>query len=305
MQGIVQHNYQGIEGLQIETLDEGALTPLSVMIRNKFVPVLPYDWETEMGLLTDIRPVQLPIVIGYGFGGIVEQAGRLRHSNLVGQRVIGMQPNGSAQEIINHKIPPLLFKVPDQVTLADATTLIGGADAAFHAIKVLQVKATDTVLVTGASGGVGTYLIQLLKLVGAKVIALASTENQAFVRQLGADIVLNYEADLATQFSSNPQPDKVIDTVGRQSLLQLISASYNALSILSLSTTYFSPTKQGQNFRFSNGSIGISGYQHLLQLLATKQIKAYVQATYSFEDVKKAQMIAKNEHSQGRILLSF
>lgn len=147
MQGIIQQNYQGIEALQIKSIEEGPLTPLSVMIRNKFVPVLPYDWQTESGALTEIRPIQLPIVIGYGFGGIVEQVGRLRHSSLIGQRVIGMQPNGSAQEVINNKIPPLLFKVPDQVTLADATTLVGGADAALHAIKVLQIQSTDTVLV--------------------------------------------------------------------------------------------------------------------------------------------------------------
>ncbi|WP_232505299.1 zinc-binding alcohol dehydrogenase [Latilactobacillus curvatus] len=116
---------------------------------------------------------------------------------------------------------------------------------------------------------------------------------------------MNYEADLATQFSNNSQPNKVIDTVGQQALLQLISISYGSLRILSLSTTQFLPTKPGQDFHFSNGSIGIGGYQYLLQLLATKQIKADIQTTYSFEDVKKAQMIAKNEHSQGRILLTF
>lgn len=44
MQGIIQQNYQGIEALQIKSIEEGPLTPLSVMIRNKFVPVLPYDW---------------------------------------------------------------------------------------------------------------------------------------------------------------------------------------------------------------------------------------------------------------------
>ncbi|WP_336272862.1 zinc-binding dehydrogenase [Latilactobacillus curvatus] len=144
-----------------------------------------------------------------------------------------------------------------------------------------------------------------MKLAGATVIALTSAENQAFVRQLGADSVLNYEADLATQFSNNSQPNKVIDTVGQQALLQLISTSYGSLRILSLSTIDFLPTNPGQDFRFSNGSIGIGGYQHLLQLLATQQIKDDIQATYSFEDVKKAQMIAKNEHSQGRILLTF
>ncbi|MFD0897276.1 zinc-binding dehydrogenase [Loigolactobacillus binensis] len=305
MKQIVQQNFSGVDGLQIETASASRFTPLSVLVRNKYTPVLPYDWMTEYGLLKGIRPVKLPMVIGYGFGGIVEKVGLLRDKSLLGKKVIGAQPTGAAMELINSQLPPLLFTVPDNVALSEAVTLIGGADAALHAINSINVTARDTVLVTGASGGVGTYLIQLLKLAGAQVIALASPNNLNFVKSIGADIVLNYQEELATQLKDIVPPTKVIDTVGRTDLLQLIAASFAELAIFSLSLTSFTPPKAHQTFKFSNGTIGVRGYRRLLNLLADKQIVAYIQAKYKYTDVKKAHLTAKNGLKQGRILLAF
>ncbi|MFC6169230.1 quinone oxidoreductase family protein [Loigolactobacillus jiayinensis] len=305
MKRIVQQNFNGVDGLQIVEVTASKLTPLSVLVKNKYIPVLPYDWLTEYGLLKAIRPVKLPMVIGYGFGGIVEQVGMLRDKNLIGKKVIGMQPTGSAQEVINSQLPPLLFTVPDNVALSDAVTLIGGADAALHAINSVNVGPTDTVLVTGASGGVGVYLIQLLKLAGAKVIALASSGNSDFIKAVGADVVLDYTDALDMQLRHINAPNKIIDTVGRIDLLQIIATNYDELAIFSLSLTNFDPPKKQQTFQFSNGSIGISGYKRLLKLMADQQIVAYIQHKYKFTDVKKAHLASKNGHAQGRILLTF
>lgn len=305
MQQIIQTDFSGVDGLQIETIAESHLTPLSVKVNTKYIPVLPYDWMTEYGLLKTIRPVKLPMVIGYGFGGIVESTGLLRDHQLVGKAVIGVQPTGSAQTVINAQLPPLLFEVPPKVALKDAVTLIGGADAALHAVNSIKANSTDVVLVTGASGGVGTYLIQLLKLAGATVIALANPDNRVFVQSLGADVVLNYQADLAAQLTRTVVPNKVIDAVGRPELLQTITTVYEQLTIFSLSLTNFNPPKPNQSFKFSHGSIGISGYHQLLALLATGQIQAQIQTVYPFEDVKKAHLAAKNGHARGRMLLAF
>lgn len=305
MKAVIQNDYSGVAGLQIKNIDEGKASPLSAVIENKYVPVLPYDWMTEYGQLRGMRSVKLPMIIGYGFGGVVSKVGMLRDKHLVGKKVIGANPSGSAQEVINSQLPPLLFEVPDNVALADATTLIGGADAAQHAVDMLRINSNDVVLLTGASGGVGTYVIQLLKLKGVKVIALANEENMDFVKSVGAGITLNYQEDLITQFTGIESPNKVIDTVGNTTLLNTICGYFDTLSILSLSITNFSVSKSNQNFQFSNGSIGIDGYKRLLQLMADNKIHAYIQKIFPYSDVKNAHLVSKNEHSRGRILLEF
>ena len=93
--------------------------------------------------------MNLPITVGYGSTGIVTAVGSLRSSSLVGQTVLGANPSGAAQEIISNNIPPILFKIPDNVDLDEAATIIGGVAAALMATtNDLKVNANDTVLVT-------------------------------------------------------------------------------------------------------------------------------------------------------------
>lgn len=305
MKQIVQTDYTGITGLQIIEQPKPTISPLSALVKVKYTPVLPYDWMTEEGKLSQIRPVKLPLIVGYAFAGEVAAVGLLRDRHLIGKNVIGAQPSGANQQYIDSRLPPLLFPVPEAVALQDAATLIGGADAALLATQTAAVQAGDTVLVTGASGGVGTYLIQLLKLRQAHVIALASKDNQAFVSSLGADVVLNYEDDLAAELRGVMPPNKIIDTVGRPQLLRLLAEQLDDFALLSLSLPSFQFRKAGQTFRFTNGAIGLGGYRKLLGMLADGTLKAHVQAIYPFGEIKEAQQQSKNAHSKGRILLSF
>lgn len=305
MKAIIQSDYSGIKGLTIEEKKMSSMTPLSAIVKNKYIPVLPYDWMTEDGLLKGMRSVRLPMVIGYGFSGIVEKTGVLRDKKLIGKKVIGVQPTGSAKEYINSQVPPLLFKVPKNVELSDAVTIIGGADAAMHAISALRVTNKDVVLITGASGGVGSYLSQLLKLAGAKVIAIGNGQNYNYILENGADYFIDYQKDFLPQTQKILTPNKVIDTVGSSELLKKISETFESLDILSLSLTQFKPVKNNQTFRFSNGSIGIRGYRRLLKLMENKKIHANIQKVYNFNNVREAQLESKNHHSRGRILLEF
>lgn len=249
--------------------------------------------------------MKLPVTVGYGFTGIVTAVGSLRSSSLVGQAVLGVSPSGAAQELIANNIPPILFKIPDNVGLDEASTIIGGADAALMANNELKVNASDTVLVTGASGGVGTYLIQLLKLRGAHIIAMTSPGNIGFVRQLGADEIVDYTAPLEPQLSNISHPTKIVDTVGSITLLNVLSSQLNSYEMLSLSTQWFPHEKSGQSFRFSNNSIGLHGYKLLLKMLSDGTLKAHIQAVVPVEHVKEAQTYMKRNHAHGRILLQY
>ncbi|MCI1936169.1 MAG: NADP-dependent oxidoreductase [Bifidobacteriaceae bacterium] len=305
MRIVRQVNYNGIDALHVTQTHEPTLTPMASMVKTAFVPVLPWDILTEQGKLRGMRPVRLPLVVGYGFSGTVTAVGALRSPDLVGQRVIGVNPGGAMQSLIASTLPPLLFKVPDNVALEDAVTLIGGADAAMTATNHLRVSSKDTVFVTGASGGVGTYLIQLLKKAGATVVALSAPQNMDFVRSLGADDVIDYTQNVASILRNSHAINKVIDTVGTTRLLEDIAAEMTEGDILSLSTTEFPRHTSRQRFQFSNGSIGLGGYKQLLNWLSDGTLRAVVQEIFPAERTIEAQQTLVNGHAQGRILVEF
>ncbi|WP_424321158.1 alcohol dehydrogenase catalytic domain-containing protein [Lacticaseibacillus chiayiensis] len=78
MKQIVQTDYTGITGLQIIEQPKPKISPLSALVKVKYTPVLPYDWMTEEGMLSQIRPVKLPLIVGYAFAGEVTAVGLLR-----------------------------------------------------------------------------------------------------------------------------------------------------------------------------------------------------------------------------------
>ncbi|BAQ57134.1 zinc-binding dehydrogenase [Lactobacillus acetotolerans] len=303
MKAIIQKTYQGIDDLVIQEVADPRISPMSAIVQTKYTPVLPYDWMTEEGRLGDLRSIKLPMTIGYSFSGIVEKVGFLRDKNLIGKEVIGASMAGSNRSLIDSKTPPLLFKVPNQVSLKSASTIIGGADAAKFAINKSYINKQDAVLITGASGGVGIYLIQLLKLQGSMVVALANAQNFAFLKNLGADYVIDYNKKL--DFKDLPKINKVIDTVGSIKILDEITNSLDDLKIVSLSLTNYQPIKNDQSFQFISGTVSLSEYQQLLQMLADGRIKSVVQDTFNYRNVKKAQHVSKEDHSHGRILLDW
>lgn len=305
MKAIVQRNFDGISGLEVTDVPYPSKNPMSALIKTTFTPVLPYDILMEKGQLRNMMRSKLPMIIGYGFGGVVEEVGILRNHHLVGQRVIGASLNGSNSEIINAMMPPMIFQVPDTVSLADATSIMGGADAALYATKQIRADKHDAVLISGAAGSVGTYLIQLLKNTGATVLATGHSSNHEFLSNVGADFVADYDQPLPPQLAQMPIVNKVIDTVGSKNLLTQISAYYDELIIFSLSMTEFRPLKKAQTFSFGNGSIGPSGYHELLAKLAAGTLTAYIQDEYHFTKVKEAQQVLQHNHSRGRLLLKY
>ncbi|MFD1418300.1 NADP-dependent oxidoreductase [Companilactobacillus keshanensis] len=297
MQAIIQDSYNGIDDLKIREVTDPKLSPLSVLIETKFTPVLPYDWRTETGELQNIRPVKLPMVIGYGFSGVVKNVGSLRNNNLIGQKVIGASISGSNSTLVDSRIPPLLFKVPENVDLDVAVTIIGGADTALGTMNKLHLNENDTVLIIGASGGIGTYMIQLLKLQNATVVAIGHKSNVEFLKSVGADEVIDYTTEIEKQLSICSNITKVIDTAGNIDLLKMISKLFPTIKIVSIATDRF-----GQ---FIQPNILPNDYVQLLSMLSDKSLRAYIQEKFYYQDVKEAQYKSKNSHSQGRILLSY
>jgi NADPH:quinone reductase-like Zn-dependent oxidoreductase len=196
MQAITYHQYGPPDVLELETVELPALGDDEVLVRVRAASVNPRDWHYLRGLPYIMRPIGLRIPKDGGLGsdmaGQVEAVGRAVTRFRPGDEVYAFVLAGGfagyarvPENVLGPKPANLSFVQAAAVPLAALTALQGLRD---HG----RVQPGQRVLIIGASGGVGTFAVQLAKLFGAEVTGVCSTRNLELVRSLGADDVIDY-----------------------------------------------------------------------------------------------------------------
>ena len=196
MQAITYHRYGPPDVLELQEVDVPALEDDQVLVRVRAASVNPRDWHYLRGLPYIMRPIGLRIPKDGGFGsdmaGQVEAVGRTVTRFRPGDEVYAFVLAGGFAEYtrvpenaLGRKPANLSFEQAAAVPLAALTALQGLRD---HG----RVQPGQRVLIIGASGGVGTFAVQLAKLFGAEVTGVSSSRNLELVRSLGADNVIDY-----------------------------------------------------------------------------------------------------------------
>lgn len=172
-----------------------------VRVRVAAASVNGFDSGVAAGFFWDVVPHTFPVVLGRDVAGTVEALGEGVSGLAVGDRVAGVLPGplgpiGAIAEAVS--LPATaLTPVPAAVSDEQAAAVGLAGVTALDLLTALDVSADDTLLVSGATGGVGALLVQLAVARGARVLATARPgEAQDFVRKLGADAVLDHTADL-------------------------------------------------------------------------------------------------------------
>ena len=299
MKGIVQVDYAGIESLQIKELPEPKLTPVSVIVAVRYVPVLPSDIRMEVG--EKLYPRKLPAMIGLNYTGVITAVGALRDQKLIGQKVMGITLLGSAKERLT-AMPFYQFRLPNEVSLAQAATLFGGADTALMVLQQSKVPTTANCLVIGGSGGVGQYLVQLLRNRGNRVTILASERSASYVKQQFPNCPV---ASKTSAFRGDTF-DYVFDTAGQVDLLHRIERTLVKNGLLfSLVLPDFQSYRRDIRYLFKNNRLAPKAYRFLIQQLATGTLRPAIDSIYSYKQVKAAQRQIEHETKRGRTLLTF
>jgi NADPH:quinone reductase-like Zn-dependent oxidoreductase len=158
--------------------------------------------------------------VGYDMAGVVEAVGENVTRFKAGDEVLGGAHGALAEyALVREKNADLVVK-PAEVSFEDASGLLIAGGTALEALREYgHVAAGQKVLINGASGGVGTYAVQLAKSFGAEVTAVCSTRNVELVRSLGADHVIDYTQENFTEGSQ--QYDLIVDNVGNHDFLDL------------------------------------------------------------------------------------
>lgn len=192
MKAVIAREYGPIENLEYADWPEPQATGRTVVIDAEAIGVNYPDGLLVQGLYQSKPPV--PFVPGMEMAGRVSAVGEAVTKFKVGERVVSFAPLGAYAEKIGVD-ESLVISVPDGVSGADACALICGYGTSHHALKQrAQIKLGETLAVLGAAGTTGLAAIQIGKIMGAKVIAVASTpEKREIAKAAGADITLGYE----------------------------------------------------------------------------------------------------------------
>ena len=157
--------------------------------------VNPFDYAIVTGAVKDWVPVTFPYVPGMDGAGIVTDVGNGVVGWRKGDRVVGFFPNGTfAQFALISATSKTLAKVPDALDFEHAAAIPETALTAKTMLRAGGVSEGQTVLIVGATGGIGLFATQLARLQGARVVATGKAEDGAYLRNLGATDVIDYGA---------------------------------------------------------------------------------------------------------------
>jgi NADPH:quinone reductase-like Zn-dependent oxidoreductase len=221
MKAIVYRNYGSDEVLRVEELDKPVPSEDQVLIKVHAASVNPLDWHFMRGTPYIVRIVQTGLLrpstarLGTDVAGDVEAVGRSVTQFKPGDEVFGCR-FGAFAEYVCAKEQSLVLK-PVNVTFEEAAAVPIAALTALQGLRDKgHLKPGQTVLINGASGGVGTFAVQIAKALGAEVTGVCSTKNVDMVRSIGADHVIDYTQQ---DFTANgKQYDLILDMIGNHSL---------------------------------------------------------------------------------------
>jgi NADPH:quinone reductase len=223
MKAVVVENYDSIDGISIKEMELPGISPGQVRVRIGAAAVGFVDGLKVQGLYQTKDP--LPFVPGTEFAGVVDAAAGDVTAFKPGMPVVGMTRSGALAEYIS--VPSgALKRLPPNVPAEAGASFQANYLTGLYALNArADLRAGETLLVLGAAGGVGIAAVQLGKLMGAKVIAAASTpEKRDFAKDFGADETIDYTKadwrDTLKGLTNGNGPDVIFDPVGGEVALQ-------------------------------------------------------------------------------------
>jgi NADPH:quinone reductase-like Zn-dependent oxidoreductase len=222
MQAIVQDSYGSAEVLAVRDIDKPEIADDEVLVRVRAASIHVGDWIVMTGspfvmrFATGLRKPKNPVP-GTDVAGTVEAVGKDVERLRPGDEVFGWAA-GAFAEYASAKADQFIKK-PANLTFEQAAAVGVSASTALQLLRDNgKVKPGQTVLINGASGGVGTFAVQIAKALGAEVTGVTSTRNVDMVRSIGADHVVDYTREDFT--TGAERYDLILDNVGNHSMAQ-------------------------------------------------------------------------------------
>jgi len=306
MKAIVAHEYGGPEVLKYEDVPRPEPKENQILLRVIAAGVNPVDAMIRSGMFGKSAKDAFPLTPGADIAGIVEKVGSKVTKFKAGDPVfayVSVEGGGGYADYALAAERDAAAK-PKSLTYVEAAAVPIVALTAWQAlIDTAKMGAGQTVLIHGGSGGVGSFAIQIAKARGAKVIATASTANQDLLKELGADVVVDYTKQKFEDVAKDV--DVVLDSVGKDTLAR----SYGVMKKGGFIVSIVADPNQTQLDKYAIRGAGISvepngdELAQIGRLIDEKRIKVIVSQTFPLTEAAKAQEQVATHHTRGKIVL--
>ena len=301
MKAVRMHAFGDVDVLHYEEVERPVPQAGEVLVRVRAAGVNPVDWGER-----------LPYILGWDLAGDVVALGAGVTQFAVGEAVYGMPRfPGEAKAYSEYTAVPVsdLAHKPERLTYQEAAAVPMAALIAWQALfDTAALDAGQTVLMPGGAGGVGHLAIQLAKWKGAQVITTTSTRNVAFVRELGADLVIDYTQQALTDTAQ--EVDVVLDTMGEDVLRQAFGGMVKrggwVVSLLRAHRALGEQLAEQAGAHFAFILVHPSGEQlaEIANLCDAGLLNVYLDAVFPLQDVAKAHKLSEGRHVRGKLVLS-
>ncbi len=326
MKAVVYMNYGSPDVLEIRDIKKPAPNDDQVLIKVRAVSVNPLDWHFMEGtpmimraMGTGLRKPKDPR-LGVDMSGEVEAVGKNVTQFKPGDEVFGAK-SGALAEYICVRADRAIVRKPANITFEQAAAVPIAAVTALQGVRDKgKVQPGQKVLINGASGGVGTFAVQIAKTYGAEVTGVCSTRNLELVRSLGADHVIDYTKE---DFTKGEQHyDVILDNVGTQPLSGFRRVLRpNGICVMiggggpndgGLIGPLFRPVKAMVMSPFISQKMGMlmanitrDDLTFLANLMQSGKVTPVIDRTYPLSQIAEAMRYLEKGHARGKVIITF
>lgn len=306
MKAVRIHAYGGPEVLVYEDVPTPSPGPGEVLLRVRAAGVNPVDWKIRDGLFQPAVTYQFPLIPGWEASGTIED---------VGPGVTGVEMGAAVYTNLDPRKDGAYaqFATVDRYLVAPkpgpldwihaGATPLAGLTAWQALFDVAGLSAYQTILIHGAAGGVGSFAVQLAKWRGAEVIATASAHNHDFLRDLGADEVIDYHSVRFEEVVKDVEV--VLDTVGGDTLARSYSVIKEGGWLVSIvdEPSEELAAKYDIHAQLCMMTPRPGQLAELGRLLDREEIRPIVTTVFPLHEARKAQELSQSGHTRGKIVL--
>jgi len=319
MKAIILKAIGGPENLELVEIAIPSIKDDEVLVKVKAISINPVDAfarrnQASLNVVMQLKGDEKYIILGWDIAGIVTEVGPAVTKFKVGDEVFGMvkflgQANAYAEYVAAPEIH--LALKPGNISFEEAAGATLAALTAWQSIVIGgKLKKGDKVVITGASGGVGHYAIQIAKHFGAYVVAVASERNRDFVLGLGADEFIDYQTqDFEKLVTDANMVHDAVWSDNVRHIEQSLKAIKPGGTLLSLIVDF------DDEILAQLKSKNVTGYRvsvheneddlaAIAKLLATGELKTHVSQTFPLEEMAKAHSLVQTKNAVGKIIVT-